>query len=532
MTFRAASRAICGLVLSAALAACGGGSGGGGGGNNADPLDIASSELPDGVVGANYGATISVTGGAGTTTFSVTGELPAGLDLDTSAGTIAGTPNGPAGSTEFTISVTDSGSPVQTDTQEFTIRIADPLEVDIGSPPAVTIGTAYSHTIQASGGTPPYFFSINLPSGLSIDEDGVISGMPAPDAVTRDTLVQVLDSAIPPQLFETNVRFAVTLEVATAAMPDATGGVSYSESVMAQGGLPEYNWEMTGGALPNGLLDVFSNGTVNGTPDASCDPISSSFDVRVTDSDEPPQAATRQGITLTVVPGELAIPPTAALPVAVVGTEYQFQVTILPGVDPYTFAIINGSLPSQLTLDASTGRISGTPDAAGTHAFTVQVSDDCGTTVSRAFNIIVRDLPQGRNDSIFTATQLGNGVFLASISPSGEPNSVFSPDEDYYAITAFAASKVAVQLRAQSGQIGQLDTVMEILDANGNRLASCIAPDFSSPCVNDDEIPGLILDSFLEIQVNGPTEFYVHVAEWRGDARPDLQYTIEISGVN
>jgi fibronectin type 3 domain-containing protein len=45
------------------------------------------------------------------------------------------------------------------------------------------------------------------------------------------------------------------------------------------------------------------------------------------------------------------------------------------GLPPYTWSVIQGSLPAGLTLDANSGVISGTPTAPGTFNFTMQVSD-------------------------------------------------------------------------------------------------------------------------------------------------------------
>jgi hypothetical protein len=49
--------------------------------------------------------------------------------------------------------------------------------------------------------------------------------------------------------------------------------------------------------------------------------------------------------------------------------------------------------------------------------------------------------------------------------------------------------------------------------------------------MNDDRTAGN-LDSLLEVEVGAAATFYIHVVEWRGDARPDLLYRLAISGIN
>ena len=59
-----------------------------------------------------------------------------------------------------------------------------------------TAGTAYTQALTASGGIPPYTWSIvsgSLPSGLSLDSSGVISGT-ANDIATANFTLQVADS--------------------------------------------------------------------------------------------------------------------------------------------------------------------------------------------------------------------------------------------------------------------------------------------------------------------------------------------------
>ena len=76
-------------------------------------LRIALGALPAAVVGVEYHATATAAGGSPPYTWSAAGSLPAGLSLDASTGTIAGTPT-TAGSASFTIKVTDSRHPPRT----------------------------------------------------------------------------------------------------------------------------------------------------------------------------------------------------------------------------------------------------------------------------------------------------------------------------------------------------------------------------------------------------------------------------------
>ena len=216
-----------------------------------------------------------------------------------------------------------------------------------------------------------------------------------------------------------------------------------------------------------------------------------------------------------------------------IGSLYNQTVVATGGTGARTFTVTAGALPAGLTLAAG-GVISGTPTGpVATSNFTVTVTD-AGSPVqtdTQALSIVIGAASIGRNDTIATATALTNGSFAASISPSGHPNTSFTPDEDYYEITTTAASTVTVDINAQVNG-SPIDSVIEIVGANGVPLGTCLAPGFSSTCIHDDEDPGNDLDSFLQIQVAGATTFYVHVVEWRGDARPDLTYTIVISGIN
>ncbi len=74
---------------------------------------------------------------------------------------------------------------------------------------------------------------------------------------------------------------------------------------------------------------------------------------------------------------------------AQVNVAYSSALVASGGVAPYTFSIISGSLPPGLTLNTSTGAITGTPTTAGTYNFTAQVVDSQGNTATSSCSIVV-----------------------------------------------------------------------------------------------------------------------------------------------
>jgi hypothetical protein len=151
------------------------------------PLSITTtaSQIPGGTVNTTYaGVTLAATGGVTPYTWSISsGSLPAGLSLNSSTGTISGTPT-IGGLSSFTIQVADSESTPQKATLPASIAVSGGrLAITTASLPAGTDGSAYDQTLAASGGVPPFTWSVGtspaLPAGLSLaSSTGAISGTP------------------------------------------------------------------------------------------------------------------------------------------------------------------------------------------------------------------------------------------------------------------------------------------------------------------------------------------------------------------
>ena len=181
---------------------------------NVTPVTITTSSLPNGTVGQAYSGQLAASDGTSPYNFSVDSgsSLPNGLFLSAS-GAITGTPT-TSDTTSTTFMVEDSTLPnKQSATRSISITInaaPPPLTITTTSPlPSGKVGDDYGTvtpaipvTLEASGGTPPYTWSTTvtppLPTGLSIDAAGMISGTPTVDETNISHTFTVTDSASTP----------------------------------------------------------------------------------------------------------------------------------------------------------------------------------------------------------------------------------------------------------------------------------------------------------------------------------------------
>jgi sugar lactone lactonase YvrE len=167
----------------------------------------------------------------------------------------------------------------------------------------------------------------------------------------------------------------VILSPASESLPVGTVGVAYSQTFSASGGSSPYNYAVTitSGTMPTGLS--FSGGVLSGTPSASG---SVTFSIVATDSSSTPgpYASSSQSYSLTInaAPIVLSLSP-GSLPGGAVGIPYSQTITASGGSGSYNYAVTAGSLPAGLSLNASTGALSGTPTVAGPIGFTITATD-------------------------------------------------------------------------------------------------------------------------------------------------------------
>lgn len=499
------------------------------------------------------------TGGTGPFTYSVTaGNIPPGMNLSNNQFTGAqmnGTPT-QAGTFTFTLQATDSGEGTlqQTASAQLTMLVKSLLQITTINIASGVQNRPYNGTLAAVNGTLPLHWSVPfVPQGLTFDAiAGTFAGTPT-EAVASSFAISVTDSSSPPQSNTASVDWFIYGVLNFYQTDLGSVGVGYTGGLFPisfTGGQPPVTSSLISGTLPPGME---LNGPANLLDGAATQPGHYSIGVQLTDSASPPQTA-QATLTFTITPGSPVL-SNSVLPGGIVGVPYEWGVAATGGQLPYSWSIHQGSLPPGLVLD-SLGLIHGTPTAAGKYNdLYLQVSDSFSPpdTTWTNVEIDIHAAALGRNDSIATATPLTNGSYSASISPYSDP-STSTADGDYYKLTGSPGNIVAVAILAQRlNPSSMLDPVLEIVDGSGTRYATCndpaspylgppLTPDphpnsFQDSCINDDDPSTQTVDSDLTFKVPGTAggaavTFYLHVLDWRGDARPDFNYLIQISGAN
>ncbi len=253
---------------------------------------------------------------------------------------------------------------------------------------------------------------------------------------TTSLPVATLQQAIPAGASLSLGSQTVTTTQATPAGATSVSVQSFTPSGEGQGTMVVYELPVDLGPLaqnggPTETQALLKGSPAIGTGDAT---ICNSAPANGLDQRGDPRNATSRGVcdigaydTGGTASGSPVAVGTKALPDATVGLAYSASLTATAGTMPYTWSLIDGtSLPSGLTMDATTGAIGGTPKTAGTTDFTVQVTDSTepvhGTATAQLSITVAPAPPSVSSLSPTSGSASGHRyieIFGSNLSPNG-----------------------------------------------------------------------------------------------------------------
>jgi autotransporter-associated beta strand protein len=340
----------------------------------------------------------SISGGSAPTSYSISPALPPGLTLNTTSGQITGTPTTLAGvsAADFTVTATNSCGN-STAVLNIAISPAKPasLSYSDSGPLTYCVDQAIpANNASTSGGGPATSYSVSpaLPAGLSLNTStGQISGTPT-------TVTSVADYVVT----ASNACGGTSRTLSISVSPAAPGILSYSDpdpivycaldpiepnEATITGGGPATSFSVSP-ALPAGLTLNTDTGQITGTPTAIAGEAENVYTVTATNS----CGFSTYALTITVAPAApFNLSYTNNEPLTYCAGEAITANNASTDGGEVTSYSVSPSLPAGLTLNETTGQITGTPTAAdGVDAanYTITAENHCGQT-SRVLNITI-----------------------------------------------------------------------------------------------------------------------------------------------
>jgi len=351
-----------------------------------EPPVIHDTYIAGAILNQPYSFTPTFSGSDGNMVVTVqvtSGSLPTGLSI--SGKTISGTPTVDGQTCEITITATND---YDTATAVFTLGVFSKPKINTAATLLNgVVGVAYNLQLSASGVTPITWqlWSGSLPTGISFNVvTGTISGTPTATGQFTFEIRASNSLGNDVQSFVLNVYELP--HITTVGFGYARLGTPYSGQLTATG-TPPIKYSIVSGNLPTGLTLDGNTGIISGTPTATGQFLFSVVAENIAGDSAAEQFVINAGLALAII-------TTSPLPVGIVNTVYGGVAFAAAGIDgsyatTWGWAAQAGStLPPGLSLNATTGILSGTPTTAGTYNVNVTVTN--GTTnATSPFTLVV-----------------------------------------------------------------------------------------------------------------------------------------------
>ena len=363
-------------------------------------LRVTTTALPAVIAGQSYSFSMSAVGGVPPYTWALPGGfvLPSGISFS-SLGVFSGVTAATSYSESLTITVTDSVAANASGTFTLSLGTVTGMLIDTSGVGTIDRGAPYQGLLRVYGTfTPSVSWQVPpdspnpLPSGLTLvptpsnsGTTATITGSYTGQLVNYSIKVIATDSTGATAQASLLLNTTSSLAITTTSIPVGTVGVGFSLQMAAKGYNTPWVWSIT--APPVGFpYTISSSGLLTGTPAAAG---TWSVTIQVVDSLSPADVASTL-FTVQTQNTTLAISTTSPLPSVTSGVAYSTTLAATGGTSPYTWSVVSGQLPAGLSLEPSTGIISGTTAQSGFNSsITFQVQDSIGARVQKALTLQV-----------------------------------------------------------------------------------------------------------------------------------------------
>lgn len=459
--------------------------------------------LPGATAGTAYSAALNPNGGRSPYSWTLaSGTLPNGLTLNTS-GTLSGTPNA-LGTFTFTLKYTDAAgvtSPASAN-QSITVGAASAI-ANLSTAPTVHPGRPVSGSLTTSMTTPTWSFPASPSTpvlNLAATSGTAFSGT-APTVQSQTTFTVTPTVTEPSGIYsKSGATFSFTVKPALAysAQPSGTYSANVNVAMTATTqptvtnliGTASYQLLQNGGVVANsqtslgglcpGLGFSSTTGQISGTGSGACNV--QKLAVRATDSNDGTYVDSSPTFTVAIV-GPMSL--TGVPPTGTAGQPYSFTPTVTGGLPPYTFSLANAGNPGVtgtfgLSLDYTTGTLSGTPTAGTATSPTIQVVDSTGATKSTAFPITINasaSMPLTITSAPMNLTTYNNSpVYYSWVASGGKQPYTWSTNiGNTIAGETFGGGTPGASIAPPyswytAGPVGNYPFTVKVTDANGTNV--------------------------------------------------------------